>query len=439
MGFFLFLFPMNEEILRIYQIFAKHPVIATDSRSVVKDAIFFALKGETFNGNDFALEALQRGAIAAIVDEPVACGNKLVIQVINVLETLQQLAAFHRKSLGTKIIAVTGSNGKTTTKELINRVLSNKFHTIATKGNLNNHIGVPMTLLSLTSDIELGIIEMGANHQGEIAALCKIAEPDFGIITNVGKAHLEGFGSFEGVVKAKTELYRYLESSNGLVFINSGNKYLKEVLGSLRSITYGINNADCQGEIISHQPFLTIGFTIKGQSCIIESKLVGKYNFENLMAAVCIGSYFKVPLSDIKSSIELYEPSNNRSQLIKTTSNTLILDAYNANPSSMKASIGNFAESNYENKVLILGDMFELGIEANKEHADLIALIEQLGFKKTFLVGTIFYGLNKSDRFASFTSISQLEEYFRTNPIKNSTILIKGSRKMQLEKIVNLL
>ncbi len=439
MGFFLFLSLMNEEISRIYQVFKKHPFIATDSRTVVQNAIFFALKGESFNGNDFAMEALQNGAASAVVDEQVPFTDERIIKVNNVLDTLQQLATFHRRSLGLKIIAITGSNGKTTTKELINRVLSAKFRTLATSGNLNNHIGVPLTLLALTPEIEIGVIEMGANHQGEIAMLCNIAQPDSGIITNVGKAHLEGFGGFEGVVKAKTELYSYLRENDGLVFLNLENEHLKKAAMNIRSFSYGTKNANCTGEIISHQPFLTIRCNVSGTNIIIASKLVGKYNFENLMAAVCIGLYFKISPIDIQSAIESYEPSNNRSQLTKTSDNTLILDAYNANPSSMKASIENFAESNYQNKILILGDMFELGNEALNEHADLIELIKQLGFIKTFLVGPIFYEVNKSGAFISFASTYHLEKYLKENPIKGSTILLKGSRKMQLEKIVKLL
>jgi UDP-N-acetylmuramoyl-tripeptide--D-alanyl-D-alanine ligase len=439
MGFFLFLSFMNDNIFKLYQVFKANPVITTDSRMIQPGSIFFALQGDQFNGNDYAIEALQKGAVLAVVDQPFNEKDNRLFRVTNVLETLQQLAAYHRTKLKVKIIAITGSNGKTSTKELTHRVLSEKYKTIATKGNLNNHIGVPLTLLALKPENDFGLIEMGANHPGEIATLCTIAQPDYGIITNVGKAHLEGFGSFEGVVKAKTELYTYLKNTGGSVFINSGNEHLLESAKGLSSFSYGKNEADCLGEILSVQPFLTVRCRTEGESYTINTRLVGKYNFENIMAAVCIGTYFKVSPQSIKNSIESYEPSNNRSQLLKTQHNTVILDAYNANPSSMKAALENFADSDYKNKVLILGDMFELGAVSKNEHAELIELIENLGIRKAFLTGPFFNEANNEGKFVSFNSVQLLEQFIRANPLKDCTVLLKGSRKMQLEKIVNLL
>ena len=364
--------------------------------------------------------------------------NRL-FRVKDVLKTLQELATFHRQKLGLKVLAITGSNGKTTTKELIQRVLLKKFKSHATEGNLNNHIGVPLTLLSLTTDHQIAVIEMGANHPGEIAALSEIARPDYGIITNVGKAHLEGFGSFEGVVKAKTELYSYLRKSSGKVFINSDNDRLVEAAQGITSYSYGSMNADCIGNIIGIHPYIAVKCDINGRSIPIQTKLIGKYNFENVMAAVGIGSYFEISPNDIREAIESYEPSNNRSQMIQTPNNTVILDAYNANPSSMVAAVENFAESNFSNKVLILGDMAELGIESEKEHLTLIDSLQYANIKEGILVGPIFHKVSKNKFFTSFDSIDRLAEHMKTHPFKNCTILLKASRKMQLEKIVNLL
>jgi len=430
---------MKEYISRLYRIFSDHPFISTDSRSIREGSIFFALKGESFNGNDFALKALEKGASFAVIDEPQKVNDNRLFMVENVLETLQELAAYHRKKLGLKIIAITGSNGKTTTKELIHSVLSTRYNTLATTGNLNNHIGVPLTLLRLTTDHEIGVIEMGANHPGEIAAYCEIAQPDFGIITNVGKAHLEGFGSFEGVIKAKTELYNYLQKTGGKIFINSGNSHLVKAAASKDNYSYGIENADCMGEIIIGQPFLELQCKFGKQDITIKSKLIGKYNFENIMAAVSIGSYFQVPPDLIRQSIESYEPSNNRSQLVKTATNLVILDSYNANPSSMNVALENFKESDFKNKIVILGDMAELGAESEAEHASLVNLIQQLGFDGVILVGPNFRNADNSKKFMNFNTVELLCDYLAKNPIKGSSILIKGSRKMKMEKIIDYL
>jgi len=430
---------MMEKITQLYKIFKENPKVTTDSRTIVPGSIFFAIKGETFNGNKFAMESLRKGAILAVVDQDFHEDDNRLFRVKNVLKTLQELATFHRQKLGLKILAITGSNGKTTTKELIQRVLLKKFKSHATEGNLNNHIGVPLTLLSLTTDHQIAVIEMGANHPGEIAVLSEIAQPDYGIITNVGKAHLEGFGSFEGVVKAKTELYSYLRKSNGKVFINSDNDRLLKAAQGISSYSYGSMNADCVGKIIGIHPYIALECDINGQTIPIQTKLIGKYNFENVMAAVGIGSYFKISPVDIKEAIESYEPSNNRSQIIQTPNNTVILDAYNANPSSMVAAVENFAESNFTNKVLILGDMAELGIDSEKEHLGLIESLQYANIQETILVGPIFHKVSKNKFFTSFDSIDHLAEHIKTHPLKNCTILLKASRKMQLEKIVNLL
>jgi UDP-N-acetylmuramoyl-tripeptide--D-alanyl-D-alanine ligase len=437
-SYFLLLYAMKETIKRLYEIYKKHPLITTDSRSVIHGSIFFAIKGDNFNGNEFAIQALNNGAVLAVVDQDLPGKENRLFRVEDVLKTLQDLANYHRQVLGIKLLAITGTNGKTTTKELIQKVLQKKFKSLATKGNLNNHIGVPLTILSLTAEHDFAIIEMGANHQGEIAALCEIAMPDFGIITNVGKAHLEGFGSFEGVVKTKTELYSYIKKGNGTLFLNQDNNILKNAAAGMNCFTYGTNSADCIGKITGKNPYLEIECDIHNQTLLVQSKLIGSYNFENIMAAICIGNYFKVPLKEIKEAIESYEPSNNRSQISVTINNTLILDAYNANPSSMKAAIENFAESDFKNKSLILGDMAELGSESKKEHAALIELLTNPSFKNVFLVGDNFHEVNNKG-FKSFSSIEDFIIYLKLYPIKDCTILLKASRKMQLERIISFL
>jgi len=427
---------MNSVIEKIYKIYRDFPDVTTDSRQVKPGSIFFALKGESFNGNEFAVEAIKNGAQLAVVDELKGNTEKNFIVVENVLGSLQQLAQFHRQKLGLNIIAITGTNGKTTTKELIHRVLKKKFMVGATAGNLNNHIGVPLTLLSFKADLDFGIVEMGANHIGEIARLCDIARPDFGIITNVGKAHLEGFGNLEGVITAKTELYHFLRKNNGIVFVNIQNQVLLKASIGIKSSGYGSGElADCSGKIISDFPYLTLDCNFGNRVLKIESKLIGSYNFENILAAVAIGDYFDVAPESIKEAIESYEPVNNRSQIINTASNTLILDAYNANPSSMKAAIENFAKAEFSNKVLILGDMFELGNETQTEHNAVLELIRYFGFNKIFLVGRAFQNVFNSKEFQSFPTVLQMQKFLKEHPLTESTVLIKGSRKMQLEML----
>jgi len=426
-------------IQNIYNQYLNSTGIVTDSRNIKKGSMFFALKGENFNGNMFAQKAIENGALCAIIDEIEYCKNDNFIVVNNVLETLQKLANFHRKKIGIKLIAITGTNGKTTTKELINSVLSQKFITVATQGNLNNHIGVPLTLLSMNQDTEFGIVEMGANHIGEIAELCKIAEPNFGIITNIGTAHLEGFGSFEGIVKTKTELYNFLEPNDGIIFYNKDNQILSSKINS-KNKSYGTNqSADLQLNYISANPLLKLNY-IDNQNIIeINTNLIGKYNFENVAAAICVAKYFEIENQKIKNAIENYFPNNNRSQIKQTQHNTLILDMYNANPSSMNVALNNFAEMKKENKILIIGDMFELGESSENEHAKIIELIEKLNFTTVFLVGNQFEKTNTNPNFKTYKNSDTLYEYLKINNLKNSTILLKASRGIKLEKIVDLL
>ena len=414
-------------IENLHTLFLKHQLIDTDTRKIRRNSLFFALKGENFNGNKFANEALNKGASYAIIDEAEYNGDHTIL-VENVLNTLQQLANFHRKQLNIPIISLTGSNGKTTTKELINAVLSKKYKTSATTGNLNNHIGVPLTLLSMTSETEIGIVEMGANHLKEIELLCKIAEPNFGYITNFGKAHLEGFGSVEGVVKAKSELYDFLRNNGAKAFVNSDDVKQVQQSKGIEIITF--NNEKIQ--FIEANPFVTVQF----KKTLIKSQLIGKYNYQNIAAAIAIGNYFNVEVNEMKDAIENYIPSNNRSQIIQKGTNKIILDAYNANPSSMQAALENFKQLEDSSKIVFLGDMFELGNESTLEHQKIAELATSFHFKEVYLIGKAFSTTNVKNAF-----IYDSFEAFKTskmNPILNATILIKGSRGMALERILDL-
>lgn len=439
-------------IAEIYKLFVKHPIICTDSRLAQPNSIFFALKGENFNGNKYAHKALDKCEYA-IIDEEAFCMNDRYILVSNALEALQNLAFYHRKRLGTPILAITGTNGKTTTKELIAKVLSKKYNVAYTKGNLNNHIGVPLTLLQLNQDHDYGVIEMGANHIGEIALLCKIAAPDFGIITNVGKAHLEGFGSYDGIKKAKGELYRYLYENFGVAFINDDSEVLEDMNPPHDSILYGSRGfTHCQGKIIESDLFLKIAWYAtseltedddeldwESKSRIITTHLIGAYNFENVLAAICVGDKFGVSHQDIKEAIESYIPSNNRSQLEKTSRNTLLLDGYNANPTSMKKSVENFASLKFENKMVILGDMLELGNAAVREHGVVVGMVEELKFEQAFLVGEIFSTYSDVDGVKTFKDVDELSAYLKINLLSSKSILVKGSRGIGLEKVLEYL
>ena len=425
---------------RIYPLFLQHPVISTDSRKAEPGSLFFALKGEAFNGNEFAAQALDRGASNAIIDEEKYATDSRCILVTDVLSTLQQLALYHRMQFSIPVIAITGSNGKTTTKELIHKVLSEKYVTLATSGNLNNHIGVPLTLLRLNKETEIAIIEMGANHPGEIDFLCRIALPGFGLITNIGKAHLGGFCGFDGVIRTKTELSRFLREQGGIMFVNKDDDLLKMHIQELEKITYGTPPALVELMEVAADPFVKMKLKFPDQSSVwIASKLYGRYNSSNILAAATIGYHFGIAPEKIKMAIESYQPANNRSQFVTTTLNTLILDAYNANPSSMEAAITMFAEAGYPHKTVILGDMLELGDESDKEHLDILKLTEQQGFQHVYLVGPIFTRMNTNRENTCFQDCELAKMWLEHHKIENSTVLIKGSRGIGLEKLTAVL
>lgn len=433
--------------MNIYEIFQKHPVVSTDSRNCPQGCMFFALKGDNFNANAFALSALENGAAYAVIDDAQYAVDERFIVVENVLETLQSLARYHRQQLKITIVGITGTNGKTTTKELIASVLKDKFHTHYTLGNLNNHIGVPLTLLQLKPEHEMAVIEMGANHPEEIKFLAEIALPDFGIITNVGKAHLEGFGSFEGVMKTKAELYDYIFADGKKIFLNSGNEYLVSMakksgfVSDERIISYQIGENDDKkqavGKILSCSPLLKLECTVKNETFDIQTNLIGTYNAENVLAAVTIGSYFGVENEWIKSGLEKYLPQNNRSQFTITEKNKLVVDAYNANPTSMQAAILNFTQMEVENKTLILGDMLELGEQSAQEHQKIVDLLKENGLSDVILVGKDF--MNTKSDFTSYNNVSELKEKLTKNPLHDRFVLVKGSHGIHLEKLLDIL
>ena len=425
----------------LYSLYKKYKSVTTDSRIVTKNALFFALKGENFNGNAYAQNALENGCSYAIIDEKDYAENDKYIVVRNVLETLQKLGNYHRRNLGIPILGITGTNGKTTTKELISAVLAKKFKLTYTQGNLNNHIGVPLTLLSMDSEMEFGVVEMGANHMKEIKQLCEIAEPDYGIITNIGKAHLEGFGSFENIIKTKKELYDYIKIKQGKVFFNYNNDILRKGINELKldNIPFGNKDSEVCGEVLNTEQYLSLRIKIGEFIGEIHSKLVGNYNLENILAAVSIGNYFNIHPTDIISAIEKYIPKNNRSQFIKTSKNNIILDAYNANPTSVELSVRNFVSLKKENSFLILGDMLELGSESKKEHENIIKLLQDLNFENVILVGNVYQSLNVPNNYIQFKDVSELKKWLLENNISKSNVLIKGSRGIRLETIVEFL
>ena len=417
------------KIEQLYKLFKQNYFVDTDTRKIRNGSLFFALKGANFNGNKFAKDALNKGASFAIIDEEIYNTEPNTILVKNVLTTLQKLANYHRRQLNIPIISLTGSNGKTTTKELINAVLSKKYNTTATIGNLNNHIGVPLTLLSMLPKTEIGIVEMGANHLKEIELLCQIAAPDFGYITNFGKAHLEGFGSVEGIIKAKSELYDFLRTSGGKVFVNTDDS--KQVQQSYGMDTITFNDETIK--FIEAKPFVLVQF----KNTLIKSQLIGKYNYYNIAAAIAIGNYFGIEVNDIKIAIENYVPLNNRSQIIQKGTTKIILDAYNANPSSMQAALENFNQLKDSNKIVFLGDMFELGNESTVEHQKIAELATSFNFNNLFLIGKAFSTTRVKNAFV-YATFEDLKSSNKNLILNNSTILIKGSRGMALERILDL-
>src|SRR6187431_1593834 len=430
----LHLLMMIEELYKIYQLY---PSVQTDTRKLKAGDIFFALKGPSFNGNSFAKKAVEAGAAFVVIDEREYEIDGKTLLVPDVLSSLQELALYHRKQFDIPFIAITGSNGKTTTKELIHAVLSSSFKTYTTEGNLNNHIGIPLTILKIRPGAEMAVIEMGANHLAEIASYCTYALPTHGLVTNCGKAHLEGFGSEEGVRKGKGELFDHLRTlTHGHAFVMWDYEYLREMSKGISGvIKYGTKQNDhVIGKVLSNETFLQVQITQGLDDGIIKTQLVGDYNLPNVLAAVTVGKFFEVPENKIRSAIENYVPSNSRSQLIEKGSNKIILDAYNANPSSMKLAIENFAKKKSENKILMLGAMAELGKESLQEHQQIIDLIKKYSWKEVALVGGDFQKL--SHPFISFENSLQAKEWFVKQHFQNSYILVKGSRSMQMEKVL---
>ena len=435
-------------IEQLYEVYGKHPVICTDTRKISKSCLFFALKGDHFNGNEFASQAIENGAAYAIIDEEKYVVNEHFILVSDVLEALQDLARYHRRQLSIPVIGITGSNGKTTTKELIRSVLSQQFKTFATEGNLNNHIGVPLSILSINDECEIAIIEMGANHQKEIEFLCGIAQPSHGLITNVGKAHLEGFGGIEGVRIGKGELYEFIAKTGGTIFLNADDPVLKEMSaerGLENTVTYGSgkDNFLCAA-LEASSPFLDIKWECKAKSSdkkgfTAKSNLPGIYNFNNIVCAICIGSYFKLSPEQINSCVSSYQPLNSRSQILKTEKNTIICDYYNANPSSMIVALDNLESMNSASRAMILGDMFELGKEAGKEHQLILDKAMAANSERKIFIGEEFYKLKGSKSAEFFRTVHEAQQALAENPILASTVLVKGSRGMKLETLLPLL
>ena len=422
-------------IANLHSLFLECSSVSTDTRKIEKNSLFVALKGDNFDANTFAKEALEKGAKYVVIDNPTYLIDNRTLLVKDSLIALQELAKYHRTFLGLPIIALTGSNGKTTTKELIHAVLSKKYNTLATIGNLNNHIGVPLTLLRFTKETEIGIVEMGANHQKEIEFLCQIAQPDYGYITNFGKAHLEGFGGVEGVIKGKSEMYDYLRGNNKMVFVNVDDSIQNEKTATVKRFSFAVNmpKSDVKITAVEANPMVKITYN----NLLINSHLIGIYNANNINAAITIGKYFKVSDEQIKEAIENYIPENNRSQLIQKGDNEIILDAYNANPSSMTAAITNFIQLEKENKIAILGDMFELGKESLSEHKKIVELLENQKSIQTYFIGKDFYSNRiNSNHLHFFEDFNSFSKFIEVNKPINNLLIIKGSRGMALERIL---
>ncbi len=418
----------------LVDLFEQSNGICTDTRQMKDRALFVCLRGESFNGNKFARQAAQANALKVIVDDPEYYDPERMILVDNSLKALQDLAQFYRHTLSIPFIGITGTNGKTTTKELVAAVLAKKFKTAATKGNFNNHIGVPLTLLSISRDDEIAVIEMGANHVGEIEDLCKLSDPDVGLITSIGKAHLEGFGSFQGVIQAKTELYHHIKHYGEHLFVNADNELLMEHAGNISKTTYGQGaGANVRASLSSAAPFLKLHWN--GHD--IQTQLVGAYNFDNVMAAISIGLYFGVSEEDIVDALQSYEPQNKRSQYIETDTNKVIMDAYNANPTSMELALKSFEEQDFANKWLVLGDMLELGQDSGEEHLKLMKRVQAMELDKALFVGPEFKRFEGAFDYSCFTDVEELNTFLQSNPPEGATLLIKGSRGIQLEKILD--
>ena len=428
---------------QLYLRFLENPTVSTDTRNITPGCIFFALKGDHFNANEFAAQALEKGASFVVIDEENYAINEKCLLVEDVLTALQNLARYHREQLNIPVIGLTGSNGKTTSKELVNAVLTERFKTFSTFGNLNNHIGVPFSILSITHDVEIAVIEMGANHQKEIELLCSIAQPTHGIITNVGMAHLDGFGGFEGVKKGKAELYAYLKENNGYTFINRDNAHLMEISatdGLNKLIYYGTENGNTiKGNLKSSDPFIEVEWTNHEVSSVVKTNLTGSYNFENILAAICIGDFFDMNPEEINTGLANYQPKNNRSQLTKTDHNTVICDFYNANPSSMTAALNNIFVLSADKKSAILGDMFELGPESNLQHEIIAKQASDSGLNQLILIGKYFYALKDQFNALFFETPAEAATYIQQNPIENHLVLLKGSRGMKLESLLQYL
>ena len=424
------------KITELYKIYQQHPSVQTDTRKLKPGDIFFALKGPNFNGNTFAQKAIEAGAVCAVIDEKAFEIPHKTFLVDDALDTLQKLAHHHRKQLHIPVIAITGSNGKTTTKELIHAVLSSAYKVCTTEGNLNNHIGVPLTLLRISADAEVAVVEMGANHLHEIESYCAIAEPTHGLITNCGKAHLEGFGSEEGVRKAKGELFGFLrKTGEGTAFVMWDYNYLQTMSqGIARIIKYGTADADITGSIAETEPFLQVALQYKGKKVLIPTQLVGAYNLPNVLAAVAVAKEMKIGFEKMKHALEAYEPSNSRSQLIQSGSNKFVLDAYNANPSSMKSAIENFAALHADQKILMLGAMAEMGEQSKTEHENLVSLVEQFSWSQVILVGPPFEPFK--NKYLYFPDSAAAGTWFRQQEFSNAYFLVKGSRSTQMEKIL---
>lgn len=427
------------DIAKLYEIYKQHPEISTDTRNSTEGAIFFALKGANFNGNEYAAQAISSGCSYAVVDEQQYATHPNMILVDDALETLQKLATYHREHIKTPVVGITGTNGKTTTKELITAVLSQEYKVVSTQGNLNNHIGVPLTILRIRKEHEIAVVEMGANHVGEIKFLSEIAKPNYGLITNLGHAHIEGFGSFENVVKTKGELYNFIRNSkDGKIFIDYNNTLLREISESIASIPYGFeDNLFVSGSVLAIRPYLEFEWKFGNKRNQVKTKLIGEYNLSNALAAIAIGCYLGVKSSLINKAIEEYEPNNNRSQLKETRKNMLIVDAYNANPTSMHAALENFDHMDVSKKALILGDMKELGPDTDVEHQKIADYVVHHDFDRVLFVGDNFS--RTETNYPRFKDLESLKEYLKENPIEDSYVLLKGSRGMQLEKCVDLL